>query len=156
MPDGDFLALLRENKQSVIDFFHLIALDRHDYRYAAGKWTPKQLLLHLTDAERVFSYRALTLGRGDTNAVFPNMDENLFAENGNYNDRSMEELLSEFDVVREATIHLFSSLSATQLVASGSMAGHPVTAIGYGYAIIGHTLHHMQIIRERYLTALPA
>ena len=135
----------------VIEFFSGIPESKQTFRYAENKWTPKELLLHIADAERVFSFRALTLGRGDTTAVFPNMDENIFAENVDPSDRSMQDIVYEFEAVRMASIYLFNNLTPERLRTKGNLFGYPVTPYGFAYIIIGHTLHHMKIINERYL-----
>src|SRR4051794_10653830 len=97
---GNLVQLLEENKKAFIDFFRSIPKEKEEYRYAPGKWTPREMLLHIADAERVFSYRALTIARGDINAVFPNMDEELFAANADPSPRKLEDLIEEFSVVR--------------------------------------------------------
>jgi hypothetical protein len=151
VPDGDFMPLLEENKSDVVEFFKSIPAGKEEYRYAEGKWTLKELLLHIVDAERVFSYRALTIARGDTNAVFPNMDEQLFAANVDPSGRALPDIIDEFSAVRDSSIFLFRHLSEKQLKTESKLFGYPVTPLGFGYIIIGHTLHHIKIIKERYL-----
>lgn len=149
--DGNFLQLLKANTLHVNSFFSGLRKEKHDYRYEPGKWTIKQILLHLVDTERVMGYRALTVARGDKHSQLPNMDENLFASNASVTGRGMEDLLSEFMVIRDGTSLLFGYMSETQTAFTGNVLGHNITPRALGYIIIGHTEHHMNIIRQRYL-----
>lgn len=151
VPEGDFLELLEANKAVVISFFREIPAGKEAHRYEASKWTIKQMLLHIADAERVFAFRALTLARGDVNAEFPNMDEQLFAANADPFARPLADIVNEFATVRDASIFLFKHLSEKQLKNEGKLFGYPVTPLGFGYVLIGHALHHIRIVKERYL-----
>lgn len=151
VPQGDFMNVLSENSHAVQSFFSSIVKDKHDYRYEPGKWSIRQILLHIIDTERVMSYRALTVSRGDANAVFPSMDENLFADHAIVGDRSIENLLEEFSAVRTATVFLFENMTEQQSLFTGKVMGKVTTARALAYIIIGHTIHHMNVIRERYL-----
>ena len=151
VPGGNFFDLLEKNKSAIIDFFSSIPVEKHEFRYQPAKWTLKEMLLHIIDAERVFSYRALTLARGDTNAVFPNMDEEMFASNTNPYNRSLSDIIIEFETVRNASVFLYKYLTELQLKTEGKLFGMPVTPLGFGYIILGHPLHHINIVKERYL-----
>jgi hypothetical protein len=151
VPEGNFLQLLKENSLQVKSFFTSIRTEKLDHKYQPGKWSIKQILMHMIDTERVMSYRALTVARGDTHAQLPNMDENLFAENAIVNGRMIEDLLNEFNVVRESTSLLFGYMNDKQSELSGNVLGHTITPRALGYIIIGHAAHHMNIIRQRYL-----
>jgi hypothetical protein len=151
VPDGNFLQLLKANTLHVNSFFSSIRREKHDFRYQPDKWTVKQILLHLIDTERVMSYRALTVSRGDKFSQLPNMDENLFASNANVTGRGMEDLLNEFMVVRDATSLLFGYMTEAQSVFTGNVLNHTITPRAVGFIIIGHTEHHMNIIRQKYL-----
>ena len=105
----------------------------------------------MCDTERVMSYRALTVARGDAHSVLPNMDENLFALHANVSGRTVEDLLNEFLVVREATTLLYGYMKEEQTVFKGNVLGHVITPRALGYVIIGHAMHHKNIIRQRYL-----
>lgn len=107
--------------------------------------------MHLIDTERVMSYRALTVSRGDKNAQLPGMDENLFAANANVSGRGIEDLLNEFMIVRDSTSLLFGYMTEAQTLFTGNVLGHTITPRALGYIIIGHAEHHMNIIRQRYL-----
>jgi hypothetical protein len=149
--EGDYLSLLEKNRQVVIEFFSSLPPGKDSYRYQPDKWTLKEMLLHIADAERVFAYRALTIARGDTDALFPNMDEQLFAANADPSARTMSDIIEEFAVVRDASVFLFKYLSERQLNSEAKLFGYPVTPLGFGYIIIGHSLHHINVARERYI-----
>lgn len=119
------------------------------YRYAADKWSVKQLILHVSDAERVFAYRALRLARHDKTAL-PGFDQDLFVDNSRAEERSGESLINEFKSVRQASIHLYDSLSAGQLEQMGDCGGAQTTVNALGFVTLGHQIHHFNILSEKY------
>jgi len=151
VPQGNYLQVLNENSLEIKTFFSSIKKDKHDYRYQPGKWTIRQILLHMTDTERVMSYRALTISRGDVGAVFPSMDENLFADHALVSDRTIQNLLEEFFTVRKASVFLFENMSEQQSLFTGKVMGEKISARALAYIIAGHTMHHMNVINDRYL-----
>ena len=131
-------------------FFETLAYAKLNYQYAEGKWTPKEILLHLIDTERVFCYRALYFARNIGSSI-EGFDENVFAANSNGSSRELDDLLKEYSVVRNATLALFNSLN-TDVSANGGIAnGSPLTVRSIGFIICGHEIHHRRIIEERYL-----
>ncbi|MDG1805008.1 DinB family protein [Flavicella sp.] len=142
---------LLEQLEATIDIFEVIKpeLIRHqEYRYETGKWTPKDLLQHCIDTERVQAYRALAFTRGDQNKL-SGMDENNYAANAESNNRTIEDLLQEFVELRKATISLFKSFSNEMLLKEG-MSFRKVSVLALGFVIVGHPLHHINILKERY------
>ena len=133
-----------------IKFVQNIPMDKFDYRYDEGKWTIKEIIQHLIDSERVFSYRALRISRNDITPL-PGFDEISFVENTNANDRSLQSLLTEMAVVRQATLSLFASFSEAQLTRMGTASNHVISVRAIGFIIIGHQEHHQKIFTERYL-----
>jgi uncharacterized damage-inducible protein DinB len=133
-----------------IKFVQNIPMDKFDYRYADGKWTIKEIIQHLIDAERVFSYRALRISRKDKTPL-PGFDENLFVENTDANSRSIQDLLTEMAVVRQATISLFKSFNSEQLLQIGISSNASISVRAIGFIIIGHQNHHKNVFSERYL-----
>ena len=145
--------LLEELEISIhrlIKFVQNIPLDKFDYRYAEGKWTIKEILQHLIDAERIFAYRALRFARNDKTPL-PGFDENDYAAEAYADKRSIQELLTELAVVRQATQSLFKSFSQEELLRKGSASNNPVSVRALGFVIIGHQNHHERIFQERYL-----
>jgi uncharacterized damage-inducible protein DinB len=133
-----------------IRFVQNIPMDKFEYRYAEGKWTIKEIIQHIIDAERIFSYRALRISRNDKTPL-PGFDENHYVDNTEANNRSIQELLSEMSAVRHATLFLFKSLSAEQLIRMGVASNKEISTRALGYLTIGHMIHHQNVYVERYL-----
>ena len=131
-------------------FFEGLPSDKHEFRYAEGKWTPKEILLHLIDTERVFAYRALQFARAE-NVEIRGFDQDEFAANSNANLRTMEELLDEYIAVRTANIVLFTSFTEETMQRMGIASNSPLSVRAAGYIICGHEKHHIAVINERYL-----
>ncbi len=122
---------------------------KHEYRYAEGKWTIKEIIQHLIDTERIFCYRALCFARAETTPL-PGYEENDYAANSFANNRDIDSLLDEFDQVRSCTLSLFKSFDKTVYEKTGISNGHPLSVRAIAYILAGHELHHMNVIRERY------
>ncbi len=137
-------------KEEMIHFFKSIPVFKHEFQYAENKWTIKDILLHLIDAERIFAYRALRIARNDSTHL-PGFEENDYVNCVNANEREFESLLEEFETIRNATIVLFKNLSENDLQKLGTASNASVSVRGIGYCILGHELHHKNIIIERYL-----
>lgn len=133
-----------------IRFVQNIPMDKFDYRYAEGKWTIKDIIQHLIDSERVFSYRALRISRNDKTPL-PGFEENDYVDNTDANSRSIQDLLTEMAVVRQSTLSLFKSFSQDQLLRTGIASEKEVSVRALGFIIIGHQKHHMKVFQERYL-----
>ena len=145
--------LIEELEVSLHDFRKFvqnIPMDKFDYRYEKNKWTIKDIIQHLIDSERIFAYRALRFARND-NTVLPGFDENSYAENTTANLRSIQDLLSEMAVVRQATLSLFKSFTQEQLMKFGVASDNQIQVCAIGFIIIGHQKHHQNIFKERYL-----
>jgi uncharacterized damage-inducible protein DinB len=133
-----------------IKFVQNIPMDKFDYQYSEGKWTIKEIIQHLIDSERVFSYRALRISRNDKTPL-PGFDENDYVANSNGKERSLKSLLTEMAVVRQATLSLFNSFSQEQLTKIGIASNKEVSVRAIGFIIIGHQKHHQKVFLERYL-----
>jgi len=150
VPQDDIKAAFSNKDNNLIAFLNSIPESKHDHRYAEGKWTIKEVLQHIIDAERVFAYRALRFARKDQTPL-PGFDENLFADNSKASARQWNELVEEFNCVRRSSEMLFNSFDEDQLEAGGISSNNPIYVRALGYIIIGHALHHQKIIAERYL-----
>lgn len=149
----DTWTLIEELEISVHNFRKFvqeIPMDKHDYRYAEGKWTIKDIIQHLIDVERIFAYRALRFSRGDTTEL-PGFDESAYADVAHANNRHLKDLLTELATVRQATMQLFSSFNEEDLLKRGVASNNMVSVRALGFIIIGHQNHHMKIFQERYL-----
>ena len=134
----------------LIKFVQNIPLDKFDYRYAEGKWTIKDILQHLIDAERIFAYRALRFARNDKTEL-KGFEENDYVDEANANKRSIQDLLTELLIVRQASLALFKSFSKEELLRVGIASNNPVSVRALGFIIIGHQNHHQRVFEERYL-----
>ena len=133
-----------------IKFVQDIPMDKFDYRYAEGKWTIKDIIQHLIDAERIFAYRALRFARNDKTDL-PGFEENDYVDEANANKRSIMELLTELSAVRHATIYLFKTFNDEHLKRVGVASNNEMSVRALGFVIIGHQNHHQRIFVERYL-----
>ena len=133
-----------------IKFVQNIPLDKFDYRYAEGKWTIKDIIQHLIDAERIFAYRALRFARNDK-AELPGFEENDYVDEANAIKRSIQDLLTELAVVRQATLSLFKSFSNEELLRIGIASNNQMSVRALGFTIIGHQNHHQRVFEEKYL-----
>jgi len=150
VPEVDLLPALNNQHSKALAFFKSIPAEKYNYRYAEGKWTLKEVLQHILDAERIFAYRALCIARQDSTPL-PSFDENLYAENCKATNRDWNDMVEEFSAVRKTTEILFRSFDTMQLETSGTSSGKPVYVMGIGFIISGHVEHHISIIQERYL-----
>lgn len=148
--DGLLLSHLAANTQKTKSFVLSIPENKLMYRYAGNKWTIKEVLTHLIDMEHIYCYRMLRFSRNDQTILSGfNADEYVLYSDGN--SRNALELISEFEAVRNATIFLLNGLTQEALLRSGNVNGYPVTVRALAYHIAGHELHHIAIIKERYL-----
>ena len=149
VPESDLMLAFKNGTRVFIDFLENIPPAKIDFAYAEGKWTVKEVLQHIIDGERVFAYRALRFARKDSTPL-PGYDEKLFAKNAKAHRRSWNDLKEEFKIVRKASEWLFGSFDEEQLNEEGVSNNHPNYVLAFGYILVGHPLHHMRIIRERY------
>jgi hypothetical protein len=149
VPDGNLLAQLEQQGRETVALFRTVDEPKSQHRYAPGKWTIREVLGHMIDAERVFTYRALTFARGDTTSL-PSFDENQWAKTSNAGSRSMTELIPEYQAVRAATIRLFRGFGDEEFARTGMANNNPFTVRAVAYIIAGHERHHLKILKERY------
>jgi hypothetical protein len=128
----------------------LVPEHKWEHRYAPGKWTTKEVFQHIIDTERVFAYRAFCIARNEK-ANLPAMDEDAYQAEARTARRSVDELMRELQAVRQATIALFEGLDAEGASRAGTANGKHITVGALAWIIPGHSLHHLRIIRERYL-----
>jgi hypothetical protein len=131
-------------------FFESISEELSERKYAEGKWTIKEVLQHIIDAERVFAYRALCFARKEEHPL-PSFDENNYAVNSNANDRDWRGLVAEFSTVRKSTEYLFNSFSKEAVDTIGRASDYTIGVSTLGFVIVGHVNHHIRIIQERYI-----
>ncbi|MGJ8549460.1 DinB family protein [Winogradskyella wichelsiae] len=141
---------LKQQLDAVVLFYLSIAEEKHNYAYAEGKWSVKDVLLHIIDTERILAYRAMRIARQDKTPLV-GFEQDDYVQHGFAKKRSMESLIEEYKSVRFATITLFASLNADALFSIGEASGFPISVRALGYIILGHEQHHNLIIKARYL-----
>jgi len=151
--EGDVLALLQGQLGEVEALFSGLSEAQGTFRYAPGKWSLKDLLLHLSDAERIFAYRCLRIGRGDSTPM-PGFEEDAYAAAAKADGRTMADLLADWRAVRTASLTLFRGLPDAAWLNRGTTNNRAITARCIPYITLGHAAHHLGVIRERYLPGL--
>jgi uncharacterized damage-inducible protein DinB len=150
VPDGDLITQLREQLMDTVGLLRGISVERETFAYAPGKWTVRQVLGHMIDTERVMAYRALAFSRGEQNPQ-PSFDENAWVDEANFDERTVGDLLEEFQIVRASTIHFAKNLNDEMLTRRGTASGNGITVRALLYIIAGHERHHADILRRQYL-----
>lgn len=140
---------ITNNAEKLRSFLQNISDDKWDFRYTEGKWSIKEMVQHLIDAERIFCYRALCIARGETQSL-PSFDENIYAAASKADNRSREELKGELEVVRKGTQMLFRSFDDEQLERTGISNKNSISVNAIGYIIAGHATHHLNVLKEQY------
>lgn len=153
VPSGDLIETLARQADDTLSVLRGIPDNAADHAYAEGKWTIKEMIGHVCDAERIFSYRLLRIARGDRTPL-PGFDENAYAPAGQFGERTLASLVEEFAAVRAATIALAAGLPAEGWLRTGTASESTVSARALAYIIAGHELHHRAILLERYLPQL--
>ena len=141
---------LKDNGDATIAFLESIPEGKLEYRYEEGKWTIKEIIQHIIDTERIFTYRALCIARGDK-SLFPGYDQDEYAASCEANKRSMVSLMNEYKAVRLASIILFDSFSEDMLSRIGTASNSNLSPRAVAFITIGHENHHCEVIKERYL-----
>jgi len=149
VPGGDLLTILAEQMAEVTSLLQPLSEGQASFAYAPGKWTIKEVVGHLIDAERVFAYRAMSFARGDASPL-PSFDENAWISPGRFNDRSLASLLDELAAVRKATIALLAGLPLEARTRRGTASGKEISVRALGYIVPGHVTHHLQVLKDRY------
>jgi len=148
--DGRVLEYLKENFKKTKDFAVSLPEEKLSYRYADGKWTVKEILMHLIDVERIFGYRALRFARNDKTPL-AGFEQDDYTPHSGALSRDLVSIFEEFESVRNATITLFNGFDEETFIRSGLANEHNVSVRALAYQIAGHELHHVSIIKERYL-----
>ena len=148
--DGLVLGHLQKNLETTRAFLLSLPEDKLLYRYAADKWTIKEVVLHIADDERIYAYRALRFARHDATEL-PGFDQDDYTRYAGANQRSLDDLLDELATVRAATLSLYTGIENDALTRAGVANRNVMSVRAIAYHIAGHELRHLNIIRERYL-----
>ncbi|MCJ8155280.1 DinB family protein [Chryseobacterium sp. SSA4.19] len=150
IPSGNWLKELVKTGEETVELYSGFTDEQSFFAYAEGKWTLKELLLHLSDTERIFQYRILAFARGDQNEL-PGFDEEMYAANSFANKRNLDSLLEEYQLIRKSSQILLETLQPSVLNTIGTANGNQISVETIGKLIVGHNIHHLNIIKERYL-----
>jgi uncharacterized damage-inducible protein DinB len=148
--ESDLLQALRISGHRALELVHSIPKDKIDFRYAPVKWTIRELLCHMIDAERIFAYRALRFARNDKTPL-AGFEENDYAPQANASGRSLERITAEMAHLRSSTIDLFEGFTPEMLTRKGTSNNNELSVVALGFIIAGHETHHCHILKERYL-----
>lgn len=149
VPDGDVIAFMRENGRELISTLSAVPEDRGGHRYGEGKWTIREVVGHMIDAERIFTYRALRMARGDKTPL-PGFEENDYVRTAGSDARTIANLVDELHAVRESSLRLFESLPDDAWARRGTASNAEISVRAIAYIVAGHAAHHLRILRERY------
>lgn len=148
-PGDDPIAELERQSQRVQKGFSVLSREELQFRYARGKWSPLQVLGHLNDSERIFSYRALRFARGDTTSL-PGMDQDEFVDAASFDSVPVRLLLREFTGLRAANVALWRTLDEHVFLRTGTASNCPFTVRSLIWITLGHVEHHLDVLVERY------
>jgi len=155
VPEGDLLDILAAQRDSTAVVLAAIPEAKAGYRYAPEKWSIKEVIGHISDAERVFAYRALRIARADVTPL-PGFDENAWVPAAGFDRRTLADLAAELRAVRESTLALFRGFDPGAWSRLGTASGHPVSVRALAWILTGHERHHLRVLHERYLPHLGA
>jgi len=149
MKDQDIVAVLHDQRNAFLDLVSAIPEEKGDYAYASGKWTIKQVIQHIIDAERIFAFRLLAMSRGEQQPI-PGFEQDDYVTAVDVSGRTLEDQYREFASVRDATLTLVHSISAAEAGRRGTVSGHSLTARAVPYIMAGHLEHHLRVLNDRY------
>jgi hypothetical protein len=150
VPDGDLLALLERQGAETVALLRSLTESEGAYRYAPDKWSVKEMIGHVIDAERVFTYRALRIARGDRTPM-PGFDQDLWVRGSNAARRPLADLAAELEALRAASVALFRGLDDESLAQRGVASNFEVSARALAWIVAGHERHHRRVLHDRYL-----
>ena len=148
--DAELISSLEENSREMAEFFKSIPSEKWNHRYQPEKWSILEMVQHIVDTERIFQYRALSFARNEQNPL-PGFDHDLYVLNSGSENRKPSELIEEFEAVRKSGMFLYKSFTDEMLKIIGNMNDANASPRAIGFIMIGHTLHHKDIINSRYL-----
>lgn len=150
VPETEILPAMERQIAEARKIFAEIAEEKGAFAYSEGKWTIKELLGHLIDGEKILAYRALRIARNDKTPI-EGYEENLYVENGNFNNRTLADLVEDFALLRQVNVRFFKSLPENAWTRTGTANNKEFSVRGLAYVIVGHVRHHLGVLRERYL-----
>jgi len=155
VPEGDILITLTRQNEATMALLRGLSESQGGFRYAPGKWSIKELVAHLSDAERIFADRALRFARADQTPL-PGFEENDYVRNGSFDSFHLADIVTGFEDVRRSTVSLFRLMPGEATTRRGKANNADVSVRSLAYIIAGHELHHMNVLRTRYLEGVQA
>jgi uncharacterized damage-inducible protein DinB len=149
VPEDDVLSAMEQQSSAMQKVLASLDETKAAHRYGEGKWSVKEVIGHVADAERIIGYRALAVARGDEQPL-PGFDEQSYVANASFGDWKLGDLAEQYALVRRANIVFFKNLPAEAWERRGTANQAPVSVRGLAYVIVGHERHHLQVLRERY------
>jgi uncharacterized damage-inducible protein DinB len=146
---ADVMQLLADSVTETYELFTSLPHEKALYAYAEGKWTIKEVLGHMIDTERVFAFRAFCFSREQI--TLPGFDQDIYVNNTDYNSRSLQDLAEEFRLTRQSNLYVFRNFAQEQINRNGTASGNYLTVRALIYMTAGHELHHLRILKEKYL-----
>ena len=150
VPEGDIVSTLTQQAAPTLSLLNGVPEAKANSRYAPDKWSIKEVVGHLIDSERVFAYRALRFARNDSTPL-AGFEQDDYVTNAAFSEVSLTDLAAEFEYLRRATVYMFKSLAADAWLRTGSANGTGVSVRALAHIIAGHELHHLSVLRSRYL-----
>lgn len=148
--NDDVISVLEKQITSTVSLLNSVSEEKADYAYAEGKWTIKEVVGHMIDTERIMAFRALAIARGEKQPI-PGFEQDDYVNAANFNRLSIKDLTEEFEAVRKSNIFLFKSFDEIDLNKRGIASGNEITVLALIFIIAGHELHHLKILKEKYL-----
>lgn len=148
--EDNVIKFLTEQKNDLVELIKSLSEEKGNYTYAPEKWTIKEVIGHIIDSDRVYGFRALYFARSGTVAL-PGYDQDIWAKEGAYNSIGLSDLSSDFELARDANISLFNRMNEKDLIKSGIANGNLMSVRSIAYIIAGHSAHHINVIRQKYL-----
>lgn len=145
----DFLKVLQKSLIRNLTILQTLSDAQWNHSYAEGKWTVKEVLIHIMDTERIFAYRALRVARNDTTPL-QGFEQDDYIPHSEATNRSSASIIEEYELLRRSTLVMFKNMSTTMLDRVGTASGGPCTPLALGFMIAGHEIHHWEILSERY------
>lgn len=150
VPGNDLMPILAAQPSELRELFAAVPEEKGSWAYAEGKWTLKELLSHVIDGERIFAYRILRVSRGDKTPI-EGFEQDDYIATSNANNRSFADLLEEFELQRRSNLLMMNNISEESSKLMGTASGNGVSARALAYILAGHVVHHVRILKERYL-----
>lgn len=149
--DGkDIITDLEKSIRETLKLLESISEEKGIYRYADGKWSIKELIGHLIDTERIMAYRALRFSRGDKTPI-EGFEQDPYVENADFDSCRLIDLAKQFNLLRQSNILMFKALPEESWLKTGIASGNPTSVRAFAYIIAGHEIHHINVLKERYL-----